>query len=55
MGFPKLLLEGKGGPRRIEELQIDVQKEINCVNRKLNIALTRITNPYGHPNIVIGF
>ena len=31
MGFPKLLLEGKDGPRRIEELQIDVQKEINCV------------------------
>ena len=55
MGFPKLLLEGKGGPRRIEELQIDVQKEINCVNRKLNIALTRITNPYGHPNILAEF
>nr|YP_010424590.1 ribosomal protein S3 [Baeckea frutescens]USH59292.1 ribosomal protein S3 [Baeckea frutescens] len=53
MGFPKLLLEGK--TRRIEELQINVQKELNCVNRKINIAITRITNPYGHPTILAEF
>nr|YP_009383915.1 ribosomal protein S3 [Morella rubra]ARS44217.1 ribosomal protein S3 [Morella rubra]ARS44300.1 ribosomal protein S3 [Morella rubra]ARS44383.1 ribosomal protein S3 [Morella rubra] len=53
MGFPKSLIEGR--PRRIEELQMDVQKELNCVNRKLNIAVTRITNPYGHPNILAEF
>nr|YP_010021783.1 ribosomal protein S3 [Syzygium acuminatissimum]YP_010224418.1 ribosomal protein S3 [Syzygium odoratum]QOL11593.1 ribosomal protein S3 [Syzygium acuminatissimum]UCS08334.1 ribosomal protein S3 [Syzygium odoratum] len=53
MGFQKLLLEGK--TRRIEELQMNVQKELNCVNRKLNIAITRITNPYGHPNILAEF
>nr|YP_009163518.1 ribosomal protein S3 [Eugenia uniflora]AKU71515.1 ribosomal protein S3 [Eugenia uniflora] len=53
MGFPKLLLEGK--TRRIEELQMNVQKELNCVNRKLNIAITRITNPYGDPNILAEF
>lgn len=53
MGFPKLLLEGK--TRRIEELQINVKKELNCLNRKLNIAITRITNPYGHPNILAEF
>ena len=53
MGFPKLLLEGK--TRRIEELQMNVQKELNCVNRKLNIAITRITNPYGNPNILAEF
>nr|YP_009440282.1 ribosomal protein S3 [Gynostemma burmanicum (nom. inval.)]ATG87015.1 ribosomal protein S3 [Gynostemma burmanicum (nom. inval.)]WET24713.1 ribosomal protein S3 [Gynostemma burmanicum (nom. inval.)] len=53
MGFPKLLIEG--GSRRIEELQMNVQKELNCVNRKLNIAITRIGNPYGHPNILAEF
>lgn len=53
MGFPKLLIEDK--PRRIEELQMNVQKELNCVNRKLNIAITRISNPYGHPNILAEF
>nr|YP_010939026.1 ribosomal protein S3 [Phylica pubescens]WLE73846.1 ribosomal protein S3 [Phylica pubescens] len=51
MGFPKLLIE----PRRIEELQMTVQKELNCVNRKLNIAITRIENPYGNPNILAEF
>ncbi|KAK3429903.1 hypothetical protein EUGRSUZ_E01404 [Eucalyptus grandis] len=34
---------------------MNVQKELNCVNRKLNIAITRITNPYGHPNILAKF
>ena len=53
IGFPKLLLENR--PRRIEELQMNVQKELNCVNRKINIAITRITNPYGHPNILAEF
>nr|YP_010297045.1 ribosomal protein S3 [Ceriops decandra]UMI33708.1 ribosomal protein S3 [Ceriops decandra] len=53
MGFPKLLIEDK--PKRIEELQMNVKKELNFVNRKLNIAITRITNPYGHPNILAEF
>nr|YP_010642411.1 ribosomal protein S3 [Saxifraga signatella]WBQ55563.1 ribosomal protein S3 [Saxifraga signatella] len=53
MGFPKLLIEGR--PRRIEDLQVNVNKEFNYVNRKLNIAITRITNPYGHPNILAEF
>src|ERR1041384_6699252 len=44
MGFPKFLMEGK--PKRIEELQMNVQKELNYVNRKLNIAIKRISNPY---------
>nr|YP_010401135.1 ribosomal protein S3 [Hemiptelea davidii]AZA05870.1 ribosomal protein S3 [Hemiptelea davidii]QWK47468.1 ribosomal protein S3 [Hemiptelea davidii]QWK47554.1 ribosomal protein S3 [Hemiptelea davidii]UQJ74418.1 ribosomal protein S3 [Hemiptelea davidii]UQT66069.1 ribosomal protein S3 [Hemiptelea davidii] len=51
MGFPKLLIE----PRRIEELQMNVKKKLNCVNRKLNITITRIANPYGHPNILAEF
>lgn len=53
MGFPKLLIEDR--PRKIEELQMNVQKELNCLNRKLNIAITRIANPYGHPNILAEF
>jgi len=57
MGFQKLLKSIK-----IEELQINVQKELinvqkelNCVNRKLKITITRIGNPYGHPNILAKF
>nr|YP_001687321.1 ribosomal protein S3 [Oenothera glazioviana]YP_009228619.1 ribosomal protein S3 [Oenothera grandiflora]AOY35235.1 ribosomal protein S3 [Oenothera biennis]ABX10075.1 ribosomal protein S3 [Oenothera glazioviana]ALR86205.1 ribosomal protein S3 [Oenothera glazioviana]ALR86289.1 ribosomal protein S3 [Oenothera glazioviana]ALR86373.1 ribosomal protein S3 [Oenothera grandiflora] len=53
MGFPKLLIED--GTRRIEELQRIVQKEINSVNRKINITITKITKPYGDPNILAEF
>ncbi|KAL8151500.1 hypothetical protein V2J09_021308 [Rumex salicifolius] len=53
MGFPKLLIENR--PRGIEELQMNVQKELNFVNRKLNIAITRIAKPYRHPNILAEF
>ena len=53
MGFPKLLIEDR--PRKLEELQMNVQKELNCTNRKLNIAITRIPNPYGNPNILAEF
>nr|YP_010389457.1 ribosomal protein S3 [Delavaya toxocarpa]UPQ44778.1 ribosomal protein S3 [Delavaya toxocarpa]UYA96898.1 ribosomal protein S3 [Delavaya toxocarpa]UZC54229.1 ribosomal protein S3 [Delavaya toxocarpa] len=53
IGFPKLLIENR--PRRVEELQMNIQKELNCANRKLNIAITRIANPYGHPNILAEF
>nr|AMC32610.1 ribosomal protein S3 [Oenothera nuttallii] len=53
MGFPKLLIEDS--TRRIEELQMIVQKEINSVNRKINITITKITNPYGDPNILAEF
>ncbi|KAJ9535623.1 hypothetical protein OSB04_un001237 [Centaurea solstitialis] len=40
---------------RIEELQMNLQKEFNSVNRKLNIAITRIEKPYGNPNILAEF
>nr|YP_010613633.1 ribosomal protein S3 [Melilotus officinalis]WAR69264.1 ribosomal protein S3 [Melilotus officinalis] len=53
MGLQKLLIEGN--PRRIEELQTNVKKKLNCVNRKINIAITRIPNAYGEPNIVAEF
>jgi ribosomal protein S3, bacterial type len=53
MGFPKLLIENR--PKGVEDLKINVQKELNCVNRKLNIAITRIAKPYGDPNILAEF
>nr|YP_010428511.1 ribosomal protein S3 [Tetracera sarmentosa]USO20354.1 ribosomal protein S3 [Tetracera sarmentosa] len=53
MGFPKLLIESK--QRGIEELEMNVQKELNCMNQKLNIAVARIAKPYGHPNILAEF
>nr|YP_009657313.1 ribosomal protein S3 [Medicago radiata]QCO74292.1 ribosomal protein S3 [Medicago radiata] len=53
MGLPMLLIEGK--PRRIEELQTTVQKKLNCVNRKINITITRIPNAYRDPNILAEF
>nr|UYC30013.1 ribosomal protein S3 [Hoya sp. 2 WO-2022] len=53
MGFPKLLLESR--PRGVEELQTILQKEFNCMNRKLNIAIKRIPKPYGNPTILAEF
>ncbi|KAL6557721.1 hypothetical protein OROMI_018071 [Orobanche minor] len=53
MGFPKLLIESI--PRGIEELQMNLQKEFHYVNRKCNIAITRITKPYRNPNIIAEF
>nr|YP_009389891.1 ribosomal protein S3 [Caragana kozlowii]APL97332.1 ribosomal protein S3 [Caragana kozlowii]AVP25251.1 ribosomal protein S3 [Caragana kozlowii] len=53
MGLPNLFIEGE--PRRIEELQTNVQKKLNCVNRKINIAITRIPNAYRDPNILAEF
>nr|YP_010690629.1 ribosomal protein S3 [Cartonema parviflorum]WBU14340.1 ribosomal protein S3 [Cartonema parviflorum] len=50
IGFPNLLMESQ--TRGIEELQMNVQKEFSSVNRRLNIALTRIEKPYGQPNIL---
>uniref|UniRef100_UPI0030FF1707 ribosomal protein S3 n=1 Tax=Luronium natans TaxID=55479 RepID=UPI0030FF1707 len=50
MGFPNLLMEGR--TRGIEELQTNVQKKLNSVNRRLNIAITRVEKPYGQPKIL---
>nr|YP_010165667.1 ribosomal protein S3 [Dracocephalum moldavica]YP_010348592.1 ribosomal protein S3 [Dracocephalum moldavica]QJC69217.1 ribosomal protein S3 [Dracocephalum moldavica]QRN74238.1 ribosomal protein S3 [Dracocephalum moldavica]UNS15865.1 ribosomal protein S3 [Dracocephalum moldavica] len=53
MGFPKLLIESR--PQGVEELQINLQKKIHYVNRKLNITIRRIIKPYGNPNILAEF
>jgi len=44
MGLQTLLMDGK--PLRIEELQTNVQKKLNCVTRKINIGITRISIAY---------
>ncbi|KAK8356401.1 hypothetical protein V6Z11_A05G354400 [Gossypium hirsutum] len=41
--------------KKLDLIQMNVQKELNCMNRILNIAITRIGNPYGHPNILAEF
>nr|YP_011014258.1 ribosomal protein S3 [Arenaria przewalskii]WQA10664.1 ribosomal protein S3 [Arenaria przewalskii] len=55
MGFPKPLLEDR--PEIIENLQRNLEKELNCVSRKLelNIAIAQIAKPYGHPKILAEF
>uniref|UniRef100_A0AAT9ZSZ0 Small ribosomal subunit protein uS3c n=2 Tax=Phanera TaxID=509012 RepID=A0AAT9ZSZ0_9FABA len=53
MRVPKLLIEGK--PRRIEELQMNLQKKLNCVKQKLNITISTIENPYSHATILAEF
>nr|YP_010175906.1 ribosomal protein S3 [Scleromitrion brachypodum]QSM35000.1 ribosomal protein S3 [Scleromitrion brachypodum] len=50
MGFPKSLLENR--PQGVNELQMTLEKELNSVNRKLNIAITKIAKPYGNPSIL---
>nr|QUQ06968.1 ribosomal protein S3 [Sauvagesia rhodoleuca] len=55
MGFPKFLIETKPKSKKLEELELNVQKELNCVNQKLNISIKRIKKPYKHPNILAEF
>nr|QJT43080.1 ribosomal protein S3 [Paris stigmatosa]WCF64382.1 ribosomal protein S3 [Paris yanchii] len=50
IGFPNLLIEGQ--TRGMEELQMNVQKEFHSVNRRFNIAITKVEKPYGQPNIL---
>nr|AIY56226.1 ribosomal protein S3 [Neuwiedia zollingeri var. singapureana] len=50
IGFPNFLIEGQ--TRGVEELQMNVQKEFHSVNRRLNIAITRIEKPYREANIL---
>nr|YP_009527493.1 30S ribosomal protein S3 [Aphyllon fasciculatum]AYC21278.1 30S ribosomal protein S3 [Aphyllon fasciculatum] len=51
--FPKLLI--KSIPRKIEELQINLKKEFNDVNKKINIAIKKLKKPYRNPSIIAEF
>nr|QIM59207.1 30S ribosomal protein S3 [Exacum paucisquamum] len=53
MGFPKLLLES--GFRGVDKLKTTLEKELNCVNQSLNIAVKRITKPYENSTILAEF
>nr|APD27457.1 ribosomal protein S3 [Alloteropsis semialata]APD27622.1 ribosomal protein S3 [Alloteropsis semialata] len=48
IGFPNLLKK-KGA---IEELEKDLQKQVNSVNQRLNIAIEKVKEPYRQPNIL---
>nr|YP_010361701.1 ribosomal protein S3 [Triadenum breviflorum]UNQ87261.1 ribosomal protein S3 [Triadenum breviflorum] len=43
---PKIILP------RIKELKMNVEQELNCMNRKTSINIIKIAKPYGHPNIL---
>nr|AGS44011.1 ribosomal protein S3 [Vicia faba]QJQ79520.1 ribosomal protein S3 [Vicia faba] len=55
MGLPNPNLVIEDNPERMEELHTNVQKKINCVNRQINIEITRIPNVYRDPNILAEF
>ncbi|KAI3886697.1 hypothetical protein MKX03_011119 [Papaver bracteatum] len=53
---PKCYSEGLQEDQKIRDcINNYVQKGFNSVNRKLNIAITRIAKPYGDPNILAEF
>nr|UIS24033.1 ribosomal protein S3 [Myosurus minimus] len=39
----------------IKELQNNLQKEINSVNLKLNLTITKVAKPYGQPNLLAAY
>nr|YP_010128150.1 ribosomal protein S3 [Viscum articulatum]QPP20695.1 ribosomal protein S3 [Viscum articulatum] len=55
MGLPKFLVIEGSKQRGIDDFEITVKKELIYVNRKVNIAITRIDKPYGDPNIIAEF
>nr|YP_009862021.1 ribosomal protein S3 [Viscum liquidambaricola]QKV09846.1 ribosomal protein S3 [Viscum liquidambaricola] len=55
MGFPKLLVKEGTRLRGIDDLEMNVKKELTYVNRKINISIIRIAKPYGNPQIIADF
>lgn len=49
------LFEKRKRPQEMKELQRNLQKEFYCVNRKFNLALIKIAEPYRNPTIVAEF
>nr|QBW99180.1 ribosomal protein S3 [Pelargonium grandicalcaratum]QBW99181.1 ribosomal protein S3 [Pelargonium grandicalcaratum]QBW99215.1 ribosomal protein S3 [Pelargonium otaviense] len=53
MGFSQLLTEDEPPKTKIKELQVSLQKAIHFIkNRKLNLAVRKMKNPYGDPTIL---
>nr|YP_009574290.1 ribosomal protein S3 [Uvaria macrophylla]YP_009574327.1 ribosomal protein S3 [Uvaria macrophylla]YP_010623290.1 ribosomal protein S3 [Fissistigma oldhamii]YP_010623327.1 ribosomal protein S3 [Fissistigma oldhamii]YP_010623396.1 ribosomal protein S3 [Monanthotaxis ambrensis]YP_010623433.1 ribosomal protein S3 [Monanthotaxis ambrensis]YP_010623502.1 ribosomal protein S3 [Sphaerocoryne affinis]YP_010623539.1 ribosomal protein S3 [Sphaerocoryne affinis]QZH79505.1 ribosomal protein S3 [Fissis len=51
VGNPKKLFK-ENRTQEIKELRINVQKGLNSVNWKLNIAIRKVTKPYRQPNFL---
>lgn len=51
----KKLFEKRKRPQEMKELQRNLQKEFYCINRKFNLALIKIAEPYRNPTIVAEF
>nr|YP_010623608.1 ribosomal protein S3 [Uvaria dulcis]YP_010623645.1 ribosomal protein S3 [Uvaria dulcis]WBF97666.1 ribosomal protein S3 [Uvaria dulcis]WBF97703.1 ribosomal protein S3 [Uvaria dulcis] len=51
VGNPKKLFK-ENRAQEIKELRINVQKGLNSVNWKLNIAIRKVTKPYRQPNFL---
>nr|YP_009437239.1 ribosomal protein S3 [Lobelia cardinalis]ATG27614.1 ribosomal protein S3 [Lobelia cardinalis] len=49
------LFEKRKQPQEMKELQRNLQKEFYCVNRKFNLALIKIAEPYRNPTILAEF
>lgn len=49
------LFEKRKRPQEMKELQRNLQKEFYCVNRKFNLALIKIAEPYRNPTILAEF
>nr|YP_009436320.1 ribosomal protein S3 [Cyphia belfastica]ATG26497.1 ribosomal protein S3 [Cyphia belfastica] len=45
----------ENGPQELKELRMNLEKDFYCVNRKIKLAIKRITEPYRYPNIVAEF
>nr|YP_009300042.1 ribosomal protein S3 [Pelargonium tetragonum]YP_009300072.1 ribosomal protein S3 [Pelargonium tetragonum]AJB99955.1 ribosomal protein S3 [Pelargonium tetragonum]AJB99987.1 ribosomal protein S3 [Pelargonium tetragonum]QBW99243.1 ribosomal protein S3 [Pelargonium tetragonum] len=53
MGFSQLLTEDEPPTTKIKELQVSLKKAIHFIqNRKLNLAVRKMKNPYGDPTIL---
>nr|UVH66230.1 ribosomal protein S3 [Eriocaulon alpestre] len=50
IGFQNVLVESQ--TQVIEELRRNVEKKFNSINRRFNIAITKIEKPYGKPSIL---
>nr|UVH67334.1 ribosomal protein S3 [Eriocaulon decemflorum]UVH67674.1 ribosomal protein S3 [Eriocaulon decemflorum] len=50
IGFQNVLVEGQ--TQVIEELRMNVEKKLNSINRRFNIAIKKIEKPYGKPSIL---
>jgi small subunit ribosomal protein S3 len=54
-GFPALLVEGRGRGQGIEPLRQALQACLVLKHQKLQVTLTRVSNPYGEASVLAGY